>query len=239
MAKLVIVLLVGAALVILALQNLTPVLPLVVAGQTVGPLPLSLWLLIAISAGTLCTLVIYRLVPQRRGYRPLGQRVSPPLTPEPAAAGAPPQDYPDNPPQDRFVAEDSQGPQETYGAADARDRDWAGYGPPDRWEDWDQSQRRDTFVSEPGTAVDRSVRDIESGWGDEDYDGRYARRETPPEPPPDPSRRDWIYDGEPEPFTEEDYAPYDETEDDVYDASYRVIIPPYDPPPKNSPEDRA
>ncbi|MEO0646852.1 MAG: hypothetical protein AAFZ17_11935 [Cyanobacteria bacterium J06650_10] len=108
MPRLIVLLLVSAALTTLTLQNRgeDSAVPLVVAGQTViESMPLGLLLLLSVAAGSLLTLVLYGLVgigkPPENKYRPMGRRVpypdapggssSVPSTPEPGA-GFTPQD---------------------------------------------------------------------------------------------------------------------------------------------------
>lgn len=234
MVQLIVFLLVVVALVILVLQNLSPVLSLVVLGQPTVALPLSLWLLGAIAIGTLCTVVIYQLVPQRRTYRPMGKRLSDPVS-EPAATNR----FVDAPPSDRFQSPTASqtGPQ----AQNPYDSDWENFRAPEQWDDWGQQQSSGRFTDSPrpasGDAVDDTVRDIESGWGDDDYaqSGRYAtRRQEGWQGREDERTRSyeegWIYgdDAQSEPPIAEEPAPPPEESEDVYDANYRVIIPPYE-----------
>ncbi|MGF1568713.1 MAG: hypothetical protein ACFCVD_11700 [Nodosilinea sp.] len=60
--RLVIVLLVLGAMALLALQNMTPALPLVFLGINFQPLPLAVWLLGAVGLGALTTLVLTGLL---------------------------------------------------------------------------------------------------------------------------------------------------------------------------------
>ena len=78
MTQLIVFAAVVVILVILAIQNMTPLISLVLLGSTTITLPLALWLLVAIATGSILTMVIYRLAgsASSRSYRPLGQRVS-------------------------------------------------------------------------------------------------------------------------------------------------------------------
>ena len=254
MVQLITLLLVVAALLILVLQNLTPVLALVVLGNSVGALPFSVWLLGAISIGALCTLLIYQLVPQKRAYRPMGRRLN----------------DPESAPTSRFV--DSSSPSRSSARRvdpssdrqDPYDNDWETFRAPEQWDDWGQQQTtaasRDSFEARPGPsvgdAIGDAVKDIESGWGDDDYEAsaRYASRQDPgpdigwdqhgayrSDRPDHPSSRTyedgWLYGDNapegnpPENFprpAEPDKTPPAASEDEVYDANYRVIIPPYE-----------
>lgn len=241
MVQLITFLLVVAALVILVLQNLNPVLSLVVLGQSTLALPLAVWLLCAIAIGALCSLIIYQLVPSKRPYRPMGKRLSdPPPAPPPNRFVNAPMDGPNDPVANRSP-EPTQNPY---------DRDWDEFRAPEQWEDWGQqtaaSAPRD---NQPRPSTDDAMRDIESGWGDDDYEnsGRFASRQNAgPEDrndgqnyaadnPERPSTRTydegWLYgsdDVEPGAGAQSEEPGQGESDEDVYDANYRVIIPPFD-----------
>lgn len=242
MVQLITFLLVVAALLILVLQNLSPVLGLVVLGNSVGALPISVWLLGAIAIGALCTLLIYQLVPQKRAYRPMGRRLSDPV-PEPSNR------FVDSPDDSRSTGS-SQPPERQ----NPYDNDWENFSPPAQWDDWGQRPTPDTAPtsSERSGSVGDAVRDIESGWGDDDYEAsaRHASRQDtgpdigwddrgtyssdgPEHPSPRTYEEGWLY-GSDTPEERLDTAEpgeptSDESEDEnVYDANYRVIIPPYD-----------
>ncbi len=246
MVQLITFLLVVAVLVTLVLQNLNPVLGLVVLGRSTFELPFAVWLLGAIAIGGLCTLVIYQLAPKKRPYRPMGRRLSEP----------PPTDrFTDTPhePGNRFQSQtEGQGmaaaasqtpPQNPY------DRDWEEFRAPEQWEDWGQQTVSSDTGHRPSPTADDTMRDIESGWGDDDYEtsGRFAaKRNSGPgrdwdstdayNGPEGASTQTydegWLYgnDSTEEPDTDAPQnAPQSETADEnVYDANYRVIIPPYE-----------
>lgn len=258
MVQLITLLLLVALLGILVLQNLTPVLGLVVLGQSTIMLPLSLWLLGAISLGVLCTLLIYQLVPQKRPYRPMGQRLSDPI----AADSEPANRFVDN----RFVDTTRDNPsgqfQQSVTSDPSRqnpyDADWENFKAPEQWDDWEQQQQAASNYSYENTAEDTfrgTVQDIESGWGDDGYESTYAYPREESEmgwedrSPYDsdyvnrserPASRTyqggWLYNNNasetspettsknPDEFEDSDF----EELEDVYDANYRVIIPPYD-----------
>ncbi|ESA33208.1 hypothetical protein N836_22720 [Leptolyngbya sp. Heron Island J] len=254
MVQLITLLLVVAALLILVLQNLTPVLELVILGNSVGALPLSVWLLGAIAIGALCTLLIHQLVPQKRAYRPIGRRLNDPETTHNNRFVDSPNPPTNSRPSSRGSAPSSSRHQDPY------DNDWETFRAPEQWDDWGQQQTtaaaRDTFADRPrpsvGDAIGDAVKDIESGWGDDDYEAsaRYASRQDPgpdigweqhgsyrDDRPDQPSPRTyedgWIYgDNAPEENPPSAAKPEEATpeapEEDVYDANYRVIIPPYE-----------
>ncbi|MBX2864557.1 MAG: hypothetical protein KTR27_13495 [Leptolyngbyaceae cyanobacterium MAG.088] len=260
MFQLIALLLIVAALVILVLQNLTPVMGLVVFGSTLGALPVSVWLLGAIAIGVLLTLIIYQLVPQKKAYRPIGQRLSDPApAPEPTRFVNAPVDTPDNrpsnpPPSGRFQPPDRQNPY---------DNNWENFRAPEQWDDWGQQRQPDQPPSSDrprpplGDSVGDAVRDIEMGWGDDDYESsaRYAaRQEADPadigwddggtygsdrgERPNYETRtyeEGWLYGNDAsdnasdqQPSGEPEEPRPDNPDESVYDANYRVIIPPYD-----------
>lgn len=238
MVQLIAFLVMVAALVILVLQNLSPVLPLVVLGRPLVALPLSLWVLGAIAIGILCTLMIYQLVPKKRTYRPMGQRLDP--VPEPPNRFV---DAPSERDPSQFQQPDGERRQNPY------DSDWENFRAPEQWDDWGQTQTgyasSDPRIEDrPSPSADDAVRDIESGWGDDGY-GESRRSSYREDGEPDigwhsdaaerPSTRTydegWLYGNEPnkEPdVAGESEAPGSEEPEDVYDANYRVIIPPHD-----------
>ncbi|MEM8610732.1 MAG: hypothetical protein AAGF93_01850 [Cyanobacteria bacterium P01_H01_bin.105] len=249
MVQLITCLLVVAALVILVLQNLSPVLSLVVLGSSVGALPFSVWLVGAIALGMLFTLLTYQLVPNKRAYRPIGKRLS---EPEPAGQNTSNRNTGNVPPGRFQSPTDRQNPY---------DKDWESFKAPEQWDDWGQQQDArprpsvgDVAGNSIGDSIGNTVRDIESGWGDDDYEAsaRYAsRQEAGPDigwhegtgraedsdrPPSRTYEEGWLYgndsikdstndpSGMPEPGAPNPTEP----DEDVYDANYRVIIPPYD-----------
>lgn len=251
MVQLIAFLLVVAALVILVLQNLTPVVGLVVLGGVTVALPLAVWLLSAIALGGLCAWLIYQLVPQKRSYRPIGKRLTDPISdPGPTNRFV-------DPPSDSSSSQyqpSSQPPSEPSSEPSSRDTqrqnpydsDWESFRAPEQWEDWGQQQASGYAARDmPRTSTEDTVRDIESGWGDDGY-GESARPSRRPdsgpnigwdrggaEPPrtyePRTYEEGWLYgsDSPEEPLAEPD-APLPEESEDIYDANYRVIIPPYD-----------
>ncbi|MEO0539775.1 MAG: hypothetical protein AAFZ80_02800 [Cyanobacteria bacterium P01_A01_bin.105] len=155
-----------AGLVILAVQNLSPMLTLVVFSTPTLTLPFSAWLLGSVAVGVLLTLILFKLLdwaqPTRRPYRPLGQRVRPTESstsgrsgsgrsgsgqtgpeqagPEQADIQAPRPNRPDSPPNKRSA----------QAVADDDDVDWGTYRPPSQWEEW--GQRPDPSEPEPVAA---------------------------------------------------------------------------------------
>ena len=232
MVQLIAFLLMVVALVILVLQNLSPVLPLVVLGRPLVALPLSLWVLGAIAIGILCTLLIYQLVPKKRAYRPMGKRLGDP-------APEPPNRFVDS----SYEREDSQfQPPESSQRQNPYDSNWENFRAPEQWDDWGQTQPSG-YASDgpraddrPGPSADDTVRDIESGWGDDGYGDESRRPSYRDEGEPDigwhsdgaerPSTRTygegWLYGNdsneEPDVAADSESARSEEPED-VYDAN--------------------
>lgn len=237
MVQLITFLLVVVALVVLVLQNLSPVLSLVVLGRSTLALPLAVWLLCAIAIGGLCTLIIYQLVPSKRPYRPMGKRLSDPPSPAPS---------------NRFVDAPAAnqtpigGPSPNSSQQNPYDRDWDEFRAPEQWDEWGQQTASAPRDNPPSTATDDAMQDIESGWGEDDYEnsGRFAARRTGsdigwderqeyPEdagPAPRTYEEGWLYgnDAAEEPRDPAEPGVPPSGDEDVYDANYRVIIPPYD-----------
>ncbi len=85
MIRIIVLLLILAALVILAVQNLSIPVALVILGGRTGAIPFGLLLVGAVGIGALISLILYGLVGLRRSpeskYRPLGRRVPYPESP--------------------------------------------------------------------------------------------------------------------------------------------------------------
>ena len=103
-----------------------------------------------------------------------------------------------------------------------RDRDQAEAAIHDLDKGWDDSAQETVYVAPGGSDIEDALDEIEDGWEDWDSpdnplaDSAYAKKYDGSERD---SRRDAIY------------APPDDTrgDDEVYDADYRVIVPPYRP----------
>ncbi|NEP61569.1 MAG: hypothetical protein F6K31_32230 [Symploca sp. SIO2G7] len=239
MVQLIAFLVIVAALVILVLQNLSPVLTLVVLGRSTIALPLSVWLLAAIALGGLWALIIYQLAPQRRAYRPMGQRLSEPPAPTANRFVTAPGDR-----SQPLASEEAQRP-------NPYDSDWENFSAPEQWDDWGQ-QRVSRQVPRAEDAVGDTVRNIESGWEEDDYDAA-ARFTSRQEAGSDIGWRDddydeqshsserlvartyeegWLYSNDSTEasaaISEPGEPALEDPEDEAYDANYRVIIPPYE-----------
>jgi hypothetical protein len=243
-----------AALTILAVQNTSPVIALVVLGQRTMALPLAVWLLGAIAIGTLTTLLLYGLSnlasPPRRPYRPMGQRLS---SPEPGA---------DPPSRDGPSAATERPSSSVY------ESDWESFQAPEQWADWGQRPDPERIAADRGAPqgssrgpfrfkrepyrTDEAVQEIESGWDDDRVTGVSYRGVSPVEESLEDIAAGWDEADSDYPDEElYDQTGYDQTAgrdnfdmtdardaapggpnaapDDIYDADYRVIIPPYKP----------
>jgi hypothetical protein len=255
------VLLILGGLVLFALQNMSPALPLVILGAATQPFPLALWIGGAIASGAMTTLLISGLAgsrPARRvASRPAANRFS---------GGA--SSAPRNP-----FARASQ-PGSTSGNATRLQDDWETSGKKDEWDDWEEPQTsgRSSFSSSqtsssPQTGGSRSdfgrnpqpeIRDrTDDDWqnweGYEDSrrdDRRFDRSDREPR---EPQRTDFEVKRDPATryqsgsvyslgYNRADEADLEQDLEDnpdregtsrrgVYDAEYRVLTPPYRPEP--------
>ncbi|HEY9629446.1 MAG TPA: hypothetical protein V6C84_19265 [Coleofasciculaceae cyanobacterium] len=242
------ILLILSGMVLFALQNLSPALPLVILGTPTLALPLALWIGGAIAAGAITTLLISGLSglgrPARRPVsRPAANRFS---------GGARPAN-PSNPFARRPVSPAStrlQDDWETGGQTKEEWDDWeepqprrsnfdapkAGFRPPqpeirdrtdDEWQNWDG------YDNEP-------IRDRRPETEDYDFEPRVPPR-TDFEVKRDPATRyqsgsvySYGYSKSDDPDFEaaDPQAEPPAARPGVYDAEYRVITPPYRPDPE-------
>lgn len=275
--RLVALLLAVGALVLFAVQNTSPALPLVFLGMQTRALPIAVWLVGAIAAGAITALLLAGLIelagsnsrsePRSNWTQPQGDRPSaarwqtPPARSDRSQAASPP---PKTASRDRS-------PQEADWETFRSPENWDNWGeqpdpdaPPPRqpprsrrqreqyqvedslneltqgWEDW-QAESPATGAS---VAADlRDTDDLEAGW--EDWPDDMAVEDSSPrdyEAPASPKR---VYQSGS--IYAESYRGDDEAanvrpdgsaagetaiggrvgEDGVYEADYRVIIPPY------------
>jgi hypothetical protein len=279
------VLLVGG-LVVLALQNTAPSLPLVLVGIRTPVLPLAVWLLGAIALGALTTGLFILLIGgggnprtaqgNRRRWQVRSNPADATRRPRRGADPRRPAPQPHN-----FAARDATPPK---GQPDQDWEDWGQRSPVSQWQDWDQAPQADTRRpqgqqaqanetfdqiatgwDEPAadyrpagvSPVDDALEEIAEGWEDWE-DPEVARRDNAPESRPiyevrrspesvskagtgysyryrsaDDLRRQPAAAPAPDPVDADDAADeaagLDAPEvgpDGVYDADYRVIVPP-------------
>ncbi len=289
MIRLIVLLVILAALVILAVQNLaTPVVLVILSGRTTA-IPFGLLLVGAVGVGVLISLVLYGLVSLRRSpeskYRPMGRRVpypdsasdtarspyqpadpysassafvtEPPVTPQDSAPGSGAADFSDvtqdtayrpSPPPSAVGQAAPEKKKTLYqnepGSYSSAGDDWGEMRTAAQRDSWDEggnagagsNQQRGLFdfirPDGRGNNDDSSYDDsLDRGWeGFESYD------EAPPslEDPAYERRvyRDGLYDADDVPGRadyEDDNRPGEIGPDGVYEADYRVIVPPSQP----------
>lgn len=239
MVRVILLLVIAAGVIIFAFQNLSPI-GLVVLGIKTQPLPLSVWVIGALTAGALTTLVLSgfssiskSFAVRRSTQRPTESSAKPPKSPW-SGMGMKSGD-----------ATRTARAQNTAGFRAARsdqrtaesrrnDEDWDTPSSND-WDDWEEpaSPRRSSTSAQ--TPMRDTQNDDWTKWDDNEPSIRDTRRS----PQPDPSRR---IDLGPHPGSRSSATTNNaqrstsqETThkaDNVYDAEYRVLIPPYNPTPE-------
>lgn len=220
MVKLISLLVVLVGLAILVLQNAAPI-AIVFLGSPTPALPLGLWVLGALIAGALTTLLIAGLLnlaypaakrPGRSAARSPNSASNPSGNASARAAGWTPVDP----------------------AARSEDG-WSERRNPDDWDDWEESAPR---RSPPPRSTPRRDRE-EVTWKDWQS---YEAEDRSPNPSPDPSTR--FEKPQPPPATERSGTVYSQRyqpsetpspKPGVYDAEFRVIMPPYADTPNDTP----
>lgn len=282
-SRLIVALVLAAALITFALQNMTPTLALVFLGGRTVALPLAVWLVGAIALGALTALILVGVTAggagssSRRRWR---------VTPDPGEGpGREPRRRPSPPREPSRAAPPPPYTGNRQPGADRSGDDWGAWeqrAAPQQWDDWSQmggsggpdgrspSQRqRDGLNTGPQgqrQQADARVRDVAAGWDpqrERQRDGAQGSNEVddalddiasgwgdwgdrPPglvdEPPPATTAYSYRYGEDTETRQDPVYAPPDdwvdgdgdddapEESEGVYDADYRVIIPPYRPP---------
>ena len=258
------VLLILGGLVLFALQNMSPALPLVILGTATQPLPLALWIGGAIASGAATTLLISALSglgrPARRApSRPAAtqfSRNSGSASRNPFAQGG------------NASSKTGSASGSTSGATQLQD-DWETRGQKEEWDDWEEPQTRSApsnfaspsaspSVSPSGSSNDPGFRNPQPeirdrtdddwrNWDGYEDSRRDDRRDADPEPRPrrtdfevkrDPATRhqsgsiySYGYNQPKNPdFEDTDSRREVPERPGVYDAEYRVITPPYNPP---------
>ncbi len=245
MVKLILLLVILGALAAFALQNLAPV-SLVFLGIKTLALPLAIWVIAAIGAGACTTLLIaglLQLARPVRSSRPTARTASQPRSgfgdnfqnagwtrsSNPSATAST---------TGRSTASSAQ----SYTNRSNRD-DWE-TGGREEWDDWDEIPKPiDPPVTGPTEIRDRE----DEAWEDWEVYERSARRRTE-EPVDRPRKTDFEAPQNPTTRTQSgsvySYG-YGRSEDEpdqtrpprqqnVYDAEYRVITPPYRPEPEDA-----
>ncbi|MBW4514381.1 MAG: hypothetical protein KME11_04080 [Timaviella obliquedivisa GSE-PSE-MK23-08B] len=240
-ARLFLPLLILAGLALFALQNWSPVLPIVVAGLNTQALPLALWMLTAIAAGATTTIAVSSLfslsrftaVRRSNKQRPSASPSRPETESRPwVAAWTKRNEARANPPST---------------AKTRIQDDWENRQTREEWDDWEEdSPAPASSASFSSAGVPPDVHDR----SDEDWDNweGYTEADRVSGTPRPPVRTD--FEVRQAPVAQKQSGSlysvsYERAETDpqrpneVYDADYRVIVPPLssEPAPAISPED--
>ncbi|WP_088892502.1 hypothetical protein [Leptolyngbya ohadii] len=249
MIRLLLLIAILGALTLFAVQNLAPV-SLVILGIPTVAFPLSFWVLGAIGAGVLTTILMAGLIEVSRPVsRPASQPKSRPIG-------------------DRFSnfrtggwsAASTEAAKSTARRSAARDEDWDSDRDSAAWENWDEPSPRSTPPQTPNPAQQPPIRDREdAAWSDWQGYEESPRRQPPPDAEPIPYRENRPpinFEADQRPTSRSQsgsvysysYRPPEEPEDDpiedeppparsnsVYDAEFRVITPPFRPAPEETP----
>lgn len=260
MVRLALVLAIAGGLVLFALQNLAP-MSLVILGVRSQPLPLAVWVLGAMIAGSLTTLLISGLFTASSAFSaPRLKRPKAKRSPNRSNSAANPRNpgKPNSPPPPR--------------TASVMGDDWEPRPPLEEWEDWEgyeepaktttassstaqtsysgdrYSQRQEPYAEPVDATSSRDEQEVWDDWDEEDEDRQdYRDRDTENDRSLDdqtyiPRRTDFEVRQEPVARQQSgsiysySYRSADDREDssvgkteDVYDAEFRVITPPYNP----------
>ncbi|MEM9903755.1 MAG: hypothetical protein AAF921_01865 [Cyanobacteria bacterium P01_D01_bin.44] len=192
MARSIVLFVIIGLLAVLAVQNTTPPIALVVLGSRTAALPLSVWLLGAIAAGVITTLLLYGFAnlatPARRTYQPIGQRIRPSESDSSRTSSQRTNSQhtgSQHPSQgNRLGADPPPPPPSTIGRKNAYDTDWESFKAPERWDNWGEKpdprriaetkaeqarqppKRGFGFKRKPAYSADASINELESGWDD-------------------------------------------------------------------------
>jgi uncharacterized integral membrane protein len=250
MTRIVLVLLIIGGLVLFALQNWSPPIALVILGFRTLALPLGVWVLGAIGAGALTTAVIAGLT---RLSRPATRREAPRAAKRPAATAG----FSWNPAAKSSNPTAGSSTRTVFGGNTEarRSDDWdssAGQDDWEDWEDWEESSPRDRHSASP-KGRDREDEDWANWEGYEADRGTRQRTSEPVRPPrtdfekrQEPLNRQqsgssysysYRQDSDREGTRENirDREPEPKKQDQVYDAEYRVLVPPYTPETQSQP----
>lgn len=238
-ARLLLPLLILLGLALFALQNWSPVLPIVVAGLPTQALPLAIWMLAAIAAGAATTVAVSSLLSLSRFTavrRSNKQRPPAPAPSRPATESRP------------WVAawtKRNEARANPPSSSNTRiQEDWENRQTREEWDDWEE----DSPPSSPRSASRSSETQFQAhDRSDEDWDNwdgyteadRVSGTPRPPvrtefevkQAPVAPKKSGSIYSMS---YDKADTEPPRPNE--VYDADYRVIVPPFSPEPAQAPQ---
>lgn len=235
MVRVALLLIVAGGAVIFALQNLSPI-ALVVLGLKTQALPLSVWVLGAVAAGALTTLVLNgfssiskSFAVRRSSQRPTDSSAKSPKSPWSGMG----MKSGENSSSRTARAQNTAGFRAAQSESRRNAEDWDTPRSND-WDDWGESASPRRSPTPSSTPIRDTNDDDWAKWDDEP-----SGRETRRAPQPDPTRR---IDLGPHPGSRSTSAKEDSYRggsqdptrkaNEVYDAEYRVIIPPYNPTPE-------
>jgi uncharacterized integral membrane protein len=207
-ARMFVPLLILAGLALFALQNSSPVLPLVVFGVRTQALPLSVWMLGAIGAGAATTIAVSSLFSLSKFTAVRRSNKNRP------AVGAPPRERVEGRP---WTTWNRNVPPARPAEAQTRIQDEWERPPREEWDDWDE---------QPSGQVGRDR--LDDDWDNWEGYTEPQDRSRPPvrtdfeakQEPVDQKQSGSIYSYS---YNKPDQAP---RKDSVYDADYRVVVPP-------------
>jgi hypothetical protein len=244
MVRVALLLLIAAGLVIFTLQNLTP-MALVVVGVKTQALPLAVWVLGAIAAGAFTTVLVTSFPGSSRSST-VGDRASYGRAADAAArTGRAPWGA-----ETKRTSTQASRPKGSAGftAAGSSRRNVDDWEAPesDDWDDWGSSQEPAQYRSSPSPATKTEIRDrADDDWANWEGYEKASPRDSERRSPENPAPRRTEFESQQPPKSSQrsgstysysyrepqDSAPRRKT-NEVYDAEYRVLIPPHNPTPE-------
>ncbi|NMG10181.1 LapA family protein [Brasilonema sp. UFV-L1] len=210
--RLILLVTVLGGLTLLLVQNWLPVLPLVFLGMKSKPLPLAIWILFSTTAGALTTVFLTSLFNLSNYFA--GQKPQSPFR-SPATATRRSQTRTEEP-TSRPSPSSSERKTESTRTSNTPD-DWETDNSTDDW-DFEEKKEQAPTPNSQNTSQNTQVRDSST----------YERQQEPKSS----NKSDSVYSYS---YREPKNSGVGKTES-VYDADYRVIIPPYEPPTTNQPQ---
>ncbi|BAY45456.1 hypothetical protein SAMD00079811_30590 [Scytonema sp. HK-05] len=207
--RLILLVAVLGGLTLLLVQNWSPVLSLVFLGMKSKPIPLAIWILFSTVAGGLTTVFVTSLFNLSNYFA--GQRRTP-LSDQASSRRTSQSQTRREEPTPRPSPPPSGSKTESTRSSDTSDDDWETDSSTD---DWDFEEKKEAPTPNPQNT---QVRDSNT----------YERQQEPKTS----SKSDSVYSYS---YREPKNSGVGKTES-VYDADYRVIIPPYQPPTTSQPE---
>ncbi|WP_414527710.1 LapA family protein [Nodularia chucula] len=187
-------------LTLLLVQNWSPVLSLVFLGARTLPLPLATWIFFSAAAGAITSLLITTLLKVSNYFGEQQQRPYKSTKTSPRSPRTPREEFTPSPQRPTNVGSQPESPSKTFD-------DWDTEGESDDW-DFDEEEPKAPRPTPPNPPV----RDSQT----------YER----PQEPQSSSQSGSVYSYN---YRQPENTAVGKTES-VYDADYRVIIPPYEPP---------